>query len=112
MSENTSNTSATRPENKEAIGPFPINSKPPVGSVMLYAGGTDITMSLEAHGWMVCDGRTLWAANYPVLFALIGCNYGGSGPSFMIPLLPSPFATGGTGTQQALSAICYIICFV
>ncbi|MDB4923877.1 hypothetical protein [Mucilaginibacter sp.] len=50
MSENTSNTSATHPENQESISPFRINSKPPVGSAMLYAGGANMTMALDAHG--------------------------------------------------------------
>lgn len=32
---------------------------------------------LEAAGWMLCDGRKLSAAQYPELFAVIGCLYGG-----------------------------------
>ncbi|WP_367187153.1 phage tail protein [Mucilaginibacter sp.] len=39
---------------------------------------------------MVCDGRTLRVVDYPVLFALIGYNYGGSDANFMTPLLPGP----------------------
>lgn len=31
---------------------------------------------LEAAGWMLCDGRKLSAAQYPELFAVIGCLYG------------------------------------
>ena len=31
---------------------------------------------LEAAGWMICDGRKLSAAQYPELFAVLGCLYG------------------------------------
>lgn len=31
---------------------------------------------LETAGWMLCDGRKLSAAQYPELFAVLGCLYG------------------------------------
>lgn len=40
---------------------------------------------LEAHGWMLCDGRALAVASYPELFAVLGHLYGGQGEQFHIP---------------------------
>nr|WP_295923223.1 tail fiber protein [uncultured Dyadobacter sp.] len=36
-------------------------------------------------GWFSCDGRTLSASEYPVLFQLIGTTFGGEGDNFKIP---------------------------
>jgi len=43
------------------------------------------TTYVEAQGWMLCDGRSLKAAAYPELFAVLGYLYGGSADSFNIP---------------------------
>ena len=55
----------------------------PVGAVIAYAGGMDVTV--EALGWMLCDGRTLEPALYPELFAVLGYRYGGSAEHFQLP---------------------------
>lgn len=68
----------------------------PVGSITAFAGNlgaplpdtaqpaglpppqtafrTDV---LEAWGWMLCDGRELASADYPLLFAVLGRQHGG-----------------------------------
>jgi len=76
---------------------------PPVGALMAFAGqlgpanpnaaspasggqsGAHVTESLEAWGWMLCDGRPLSLYLYPELFAALGYLYGGAGDSFNIP---------------------------
>lgn len=76
---------------------------PPVGALMAFAGelGPAIpdtasppsgssdsgnpAQSLEAWGWMLCDGRTLDTHSYPELFAVLGHLYGGSDDAFRIP---------------------------
>lgn len=76
---------------------------PPVGALMAFAGelgpaipdtasppsgGGDsgnATQSLEAWGWMLCDGRMLKTNWYPELFAVLGYLYGGSDDTFRIP---------------------------
>ncbi len=35
---------------------------------------------------MVCDGRSLEAAKYPELYAMLGYKYGGSDNEFNIPV--------------------------
>lgn len=65
----------------------------PVGSVVAYAGVVSTTpgdrndpqASIEATGWMLCDGRTLEAAMYPELFLCLGYTHGGEGGAFAIP---------------------------
>ncbi len=55
----------------------------PIGSVMAYAGqvariGENPQMFetvIEVTGWMVCDGRQLEIAQYPLLYATIGTLY-------------------------------------
>jgi microcystin-dependent protein len=61
-----------------------IRTEPPVGSIVAFAG--DATKNtIEISGWMMCDGRALKAAQYPVLFAVIGYRFGGSDGEFHIP---------------------------
>lgn len=38
-------------------------------------------------GWLLCDGALYNVADYPVLFAVIGYSYGGSGAQFAVPNL-------------------------
>lgn len=41
---------------------------------------------IEATGWMVCDGRTLWVSKYPELYGALGTLYGHEGEgTFKIP---------------------------
>ena len=82
----------------------------PVGAVMAYAGhiqspnasssGPGSGPSLEAWGWMPCDGRSLLTADYPALFAALGYRYGGGDELFEIPDLRGygvgPVAPGTT----------------
>ena len=63
--------------------PSPARNDTPVGAVIAYAGGTDVTV--EALGWMLCDGRTLEPELYPELFAVLGYRYGGSEARFQLP---------------------------
>ncbi len=68
----------------------------PVGSITAFAGnlgaplpataqppglpppdGIRRTDAIEAWGWMLCDGRELACAGYPLLFAALGRQYGG-----------------------------------
>lgn len=79
----------------------------PVGSVLAYAGVLPPPQALpphavplEAHGWMLCDGRMLEARQYPELFLVLGHLYGGSGDQFCIPDYRGYFLRGnGAGTQ-------------
>ena len=71
----------------------------PVGAVSAYAGplapeqGAAV-VPIEAWGWMLCDGRTLSAADYPELFAVLGTLYGGSDGTFCIPDYRGTFLRG------------------
>jgi microcystin-dependent protein len=71
----------------------------PVGAVSAYAGplapeqGPGV-VPIEAWGWMLCDGRTLPAAQYPELFAVLGTLYGGSDGAFCIPDYRGTFLRG------------------
>jgi microcystin-dependent protein len=56
---------------------FPPNTPAP--------SGRNVTLAIEAWGWMLCDGRTLIAQKYPELFAALGYQYGGSHNTFNIP---------------------------
>ncbi len=54
----------------------------PVGCVIWYAGLNAPT------GYLLCDGSSKSKNNYPALFAVIGCAFGGDGnPNFNLPLL-------------------------
>ncbi|WP_255423232.1 phage tail protein [Undibacterium sp. CY21W] len=76
-------TPGTMTSNTSGIPGF-IRTEPPVGSIVAFAG--DVTQNIiEPSGWMVCDGRTLNVAQYPVLFAVIGYRFGGSDGQFHIP---------------------------
>lgn len=72
----------------------------PVGVICPYAGqlgspfseqgegsqGNQPTLWLEYWGWMLCDGRELGIAVYPLLFEAIGNLYGGDGEyTFCLP---------------------------
>jgi len=94
----------------------------PVGAVVAFAG--DLSPAdgsngiphnpIEAWGWMVCDGRSLKAYDYPALYAVLGHRYGGEGDQFCIPdyrnaTLPG---TDAAATKAAgVRDIAYIIKF-
>lgn len=62
------------------------NTATPAGDIPAPAGSpAAATVPIEAWGWMACDGRTLGAAEYPELFAVLGYLYGGSDDSFNLP---------------------------
>lgn len=80
----------------------------PVGSVIAYAGsltppgsqGPGTAVVLQAQGWMLCDGRTVDASEYPELFAALGYGYGGANGRFQLPdYRGEPLA--GAGPAQA-----------
>lgn len=49
---------------------------------------------IEASGWMLCDARLLYVAQYPCLFAVIGNRYGGDFPFFQLPDCRGMFLRG------------------
>lgn len=43
-------------------------------------------LSLDHLGWMICDGRTLNVSDWPILFDVIGYNFGSNGSTtFKLP---------------------------
>jgi microcystin-dependent protein len=86
---------------------FPIST--PVGSIIAFAGKIGkpsdsgqiepfTTQSIEAFGWMVCDGSALSAYQYPELYSVLGDLYGSSGSgsslAFNLPDLRGQFLRG------------------
>lgn len=55
--------------------PCPDNAKPAGLSPPQTPNRTDV---IEAWGWMLCDGRELASAEYPLLFAVLGRQHGGN----------------------------------
>lgn len=68
----------------------------PVGAVVAYAGSS-AGVSVEAWGWMLCDGRALAARIYPELFAVLGYQYGGADDTFQLPDYRGCFLRGHDG---------------
>jgi hypothetical protein len=96
-----------------------VYSQAPVGSIVAFAG--DVTKNvIESSGWMLCDGRMLNAAQYPLLFAVIGYRYGGSDGQFRIPRLDTTTLSvisdlpeaSAPGTRPANAVISQLIRFV
>ena len=52
--------------------------------------------------WFICDGRSLSVAQYPLLFAIIGYTFGGSGANFNLPD-PRSRILGAIGQGSGLS---------
>ncbi|MES2726785.1 MAG: phage tail protein [Bacteroidota bacterium] len=90
-----------------------INVTLPVGSVITFVGNVEsykpqnnppFTLQPESQGWMLCDGSTLSASQYPELYAALGGLYGsyGSGDDtkFNLPDLRGQFLRG-IGTDEA-----------
>lgn len=72
----------------EGSGNVPLTSSPPQ---------TCVTDNLEAWGWMLCDGRRLHCGLYPLLFAVLGYQYGGNAKYFNIPDYRGYFLRGLNG---------------
>ncbi|MFY0629711.1 MAG: tail fiber protein [Flavobacteriaceae bacterium] len=88
------------------------NVTSPVGSITAFAGNVSSyssssnqqstsppsTQPIEAFGWMLCDGSSLSASEYPELYAALGDLYGssgsGSGLKFNLPDLRGQFLRG------------------
>jgi len=73
----------------------------PVGTILLYAGST------PPEGWLLCDGTSYSATNYPELFAVLGYTYGGSGDVFYIPDMQGRGPMGYTASDPAFSSLGY-----
>ena len=75
-------------------GAFPAQGPPQVqgpmiGEIKIFTGGN------PPYGWAFCHGQLLPAADYPVLFQVIGTTFGGDGrKSFALPDLRSAVAVG------------------
>lgn len=82
----------------------------PVGSIIAFAGNVEkytatqtapsrgTTQQIEAFGWMLCDGSSLNASEYPELYTALGNLYGTSGSGndimFNLPDLRGQFLRG------------------
>lgn len=72
---------------------------PPIGAIIDYAGSRDPSLT-----WLICDGRTLSAVTYNMLFDLIGDTFGSAGrDTFNIPDLRGR-VTVGAGPGPGLSS--------
>jgi hypothetical protein len=60
----------------------------PIGGIIIYAGVD------TPAGWFICNGGTLFTADFPDLFNVLGYTFGGSGTSFKIPDLRGMFVRG------------------
>lgn len=50
-------------------------------------------------GYLICNGASYLATDYPNLYAVIGNTYGGSGSSFNVPNFQSYFPIGGNSSN-------------
>ncbi len=64
----------------------------PVGLIHPYSSAT------IPDGYLLCDGATYAAADYPELFAVIGYSFGGGGADFLVPNLIDRTIVGSSGT--------------
>jgi len=64
----------------------------PVGLVLPFGGTT------APLGYLLADGTSYLAADYPELFAVIGYTYGGSGANFFVPDFRNNFVVGSGDT--------------
>jgi len=58
----------------------------PIGVISDFVGCT------PPADWMICDGRSLRIADYPVLFAKVGRLWGGDATTFDLPCISPPMA--------------------
>lgn len=94
----------TRGRNYDALtsdgaGTASFNPVPPVGSMIMFAGGT------APSGYFICDGSAVSRTTYADLFAVIGVTYGvGNGSStFNLPDMRGRNPVGA-GTGSGLTA--------
>lgn len=87
----------------------------PVGSIIAFAGNVEkyqaasintdpfVTQPIESFGWMLCDGSTIKANDYPELYSVLGGLYGTGGTenetTFNLPDLRGQFLRG-IGTDK------------
>jgi rhizosphere induced protein len=83
----------------------PIGSLAPVGTVVAYAG---TRASLQNSGWLICDGGSVSALNYPLLVRVLGNLYGGDGVTIAyLPDMRGMFIRGvddGAGVDPDVSS--------
>jgi microcystin-dependent protein len=70
----------------------------PIGSGALWFTATPPT------NWLICDGSSLSTTTYAALFAVIGYQYGGSGPNFNLPPTQNIFPIGA-GASFPLASV-------
>lgn len=63
----------------------------PEGMIFPFGG------AVAPEGYLLCDGTSYLAADYPELFAQIGYYFGGSGANFNVPDLINRVAVGSGG---------------
>jgi microcystin-dependent protein len=66
-----------------------INDSMPLGSMIMYPVAV-----APSPKWLLCEGQSLAISSYPALWALIGYNFGGAGPSFNLPDMRGKFFAG------------------
>jgi microcystin-dependent protein len=98
IGQNLVNVPSTTSDSTMATTAF-VHLHMPTGMVVPYAG------SSAPSGWLLCDGREVAKADYPVLYAVIGTTYGSAGdPShnFVLPNLGgrTVFGTNGSSPYQ------------
>lgn len=71
---------------------FPLRLAMPIGSVVLYAGGT------LPDGFLWCDGASYDTTDYSLLFDAIGYLFGGAGANFNVPDISELFPIGVGGS--------------
>jgi microcystin-dependent protein len=75
-------------------------TSPPIGSIMSYGGVADPDITLSAPDvWLICDGRTVTAEDYPDFCAMFGI--GAAGP---IPDFRGAFLRGAPSTTDVLGS--------
>lgn len=80
---------ADKAEDSARLGGQPAAYYSPTGSIIAFAGQT------APAGWLLCDGRTLTAAAYPALSAVLGTSFGANGAgTFKLPDLRGRFPLG------------------
>lgn len=84
---------------------FPAPGELPVGAITAFAGqlagqgeDADRLRHVESLGWLLCDGRSLVAHEYPALFTVLGYIYGGADDQFNLPDYRGYFLRGVTGS--------------
>ncbi len=68
----------------------------PIGTIIDFAGET------PPNGYIICDGRSLSASEYPELYNVIGNTWGGNLPFFTLPDLrrKTTIGSGGAKTEE------------